>query len=176
MTQTGAIDIVGTAGTGTDGFTTGNGIEIAGSFAISSTGAAPAGWITINGDASTVGGPFRGGAGVFLNFGATVTSVSAPIIINGTNPADSGVIVGDMSAVQSTGTGASAANITMTGNGGPGGFGGGDGISTEGLISSADGDIQLTGAAPGGDNGVEVEGSIQASGDGNVTLTSTDTA
>ena len=151
MTETGVIDIVGTAGTGTDG-------------------------ITINGNASTVGGPFGGGAGVLLNFGATVTSVSAPIIINGTNPADSGVIVGDMSAVQSTGTGASAANITIPGNGGPGGFGGGDGIGTEGLISSVDGDIQLTGSAPGGDNGVEVEGSIQATGDGNVTLTSTDTA
>jgi len=63
MTQTGAIDLVGTAGAGTDGFTTGNGIEIAGSFVISSTGAAPAGGITINGNASTVGGPFGGGAG-----------------------------------------------------------------------------------------------------------------
>ncbi len=175
MTQTGAIDIVGTAGTGNNGFTTGNGVEISGPFVISSSGAAPAGGITITGTASTAGGPFGGGRGVFMNIGATVTSASAPIIINGTNPADSGVVVGAMSAVQSTGTGATAANITITGNGGPGGFGNGDGIRTEGLISSVDGDIQLTGSAPGGDNCVEVGASIQATGDGNVTLTSPDT-
>jgi hypothetical protein len=64
-----------------------------------------------------------------------------------------------------------AADITITGNGGAGTSGTSDGIHSEGSITSVDGDIQLTGSATGGDSGIDIGGAVGNAGTtGNITL------
>ncbi len=137
------------------------------------------GTITLNG---------TGGEGTYGNVGtathgSTITSVSGAIDISGqgggTTTDNYGVVFSPGSEVRSTGTGATAADIKLTGTAGGGNSATNDGVllldNNESCITSIDGDIHIngTGGTSQG-NGIEfssvVPFAIQLTGDGELTL------
>ncbi|MEM6612545.1 MAG: Hint domain-containing protein [Cyanobacteria bacterium P01_C01_bin.72] len=146
---------------------------------ISSTGEAT---ITLNGtnnDSSGDGGNV--GDGVQIEGSQTeVTSVSGDIQITGNATNSDGVQVAEGASVSSTGTGATAANITITGTT-VGEQELDDGViidDSNTSISSVDGDIQITGevtGATGSGDGVEIDSntSVVSTGSGNINITGT---
>ena len=129
-----------------------------------------------------------GGAGTNVNQGVAitgtdskVTSADGNISINGTGGAGSnnnyfGVLLGGGGQVVSTGTGAGAAEIAITGTGGAGtAFNHGVFIlDTNSKVTSADGDISITGT-PAGASGdglrLENDGTVESTGTADITVT-----
>jgi hypothetical protein len=165
----GNIAITGQGGTGSSDFSEGVVIQI--SAQLTSTGT---GTITING---------TGGSGTDNNNGvdiaqanALVTSATGNIGItgmagNGTANSNVGVVVQLTGQVTSTGTGATAASITLVGTGGAGaGTNNNDGVRVGdmGTLASADGAIGVTGTAGIGaaSLGVDVFGTSQITATG----------
>lgn len=155
----GDIEITGTGGNGS--FTAG--ISVNGLEKIESTGTgANAANISLTG----VGGNGAGGSNYGIDlFGSTadVTTIDGDITIsgtgNGSGSSNYGISLSSIEGIKSTGIGADAGTITITGTGGNGGVGSLYGVSMGGSttdVSSVDGDIRIEGT---GGNG---------SGDGNV--------
>jgi hypothetical protein len=156
----GNIQITGQGGNGTTTFN--EGILLLGQGRVTSTGAAT---ITLNG---------TGGSGTDSNFGVSiegagtlVTSVNGNIQITGqggttaTGNSNIGVRVAAGGQVTSTGMGAGAATITLMGTGGSGTDGnfGVEVVDSGSLVTSVNGNIQITGqggttAAGTGDVGI----------------------
>ncbi|MDF1811624.1 MAG: PEP_CTERM-anchored TLD domain-containing protein [Verrucomicrobiales bacterium] len=172
----GTISITGTS--------SGDGVGIEDRGTVSSTGiGVNAATITVNGTSS--GGNEDDGVAIgdsdqtTATTGGTITSVDGNIIITGTSSGDDGVSIDDGGVISSTGTGANAANISITGNGG-GNSGLDDGVIIKGAdssVSSVDGDINIEGT--GGEDGVEMEAGVtapvSATGDGNIRICGTST-
>ncbi|MCA9047929.1 MAG: hypothetical protein KDA89_04335, partial [Planctomycetaceae bacterium] len=144
-TSSGPISVTGFGG-GDGAGASNQGVVVQGT--VSSAGAA-AGPIDING----TGGNGTGGLnrGVWIS-GAAINSVEGDILISGSGGLgigsnnSVGVAIGNSSVVESTGTGTNAARITVLGGGGSGAAGmTGIVVSGQGLITSIDGDILLSG-------------------------------
>lgn len=136
--------------------------------AVSSTGTtADAATITIMGTSSGIDGVAIADDGAN---GSVVSSVAGDIQITGiaTGATDNGITIEGFSEVNSTGTGANAATITLSGTSGSL-----RGISQLGLINSVDGDISITGDASAGSDGVFVDNAITVTGTGSVSITGT---
>lgn len=176
----GAISVTGV---GADGTMSSNiGILISDIETISSLGTgANAAAITIDG---TGGDGTNGNTGVRLVGGTTdISSVDGNILIQGVGDGSTsvsrGVVLFEIDAVRSTGTGAGAATISINGTG-ANGTTNNDGILLSGAttsIETADGDVALTGIATSGGDGVELETGItlavQATGTANIGITGT---
>ncbi len=178
----GDISLQGTGGANMTGWN-GIGVYLA-SGTISSTGTGnDAGNITLNG----IGGPngVLGSEGVRISWGGQITTVDGDISITGVGQAvqeSHGFWMSWGGKIISTGTGAGAGNISITGTTGNsyGGFGillGNDGNGT--YISSVDGDVSLSGTTAGwtgapftlGGIRLSDEADILTTGDANITLT-----
>jgi len=162
-TESGQITITGTGDNG-------EGIEVIDGAVVSSTGASASG-ITLNGTAT---GIFQAGI-LIAGTDAAVTAVSGAIQISGGNVNDLGVFIGDGASVSSTGTGATAATISIDGTGAFGVYAFGSGQA----VSSIDGDITINGTSTGAE-GVLVENAvIESTGTGaaaaNIAITGTST-
>ncbi|MFC1766158.1 Calx-beta domain-containing protein [Planctomycetota bacterium] len=145
----GDILIVGDSGGDDDG------VEINNGALISSTGTgAAAGSLTIRG----IGGSGTTDYGIEIHDAGTwVTSIDGNILIQGSSPGGDGVYLGAAATVSSTGTGSSAATITLEGTGGNVSSSEGVVITASGTtITSIDGDIRITGDSGGDDDGVEI--------------------
>ncbi|MFT5325235.1 MAG: hypothetical protein ACI8P0_003103 [Planctomycetaceae bacterium] len=142
---------------------------------VESTGTttATAATITILGD--TTGLDSDGIAVADDTTGSLVTSVAGAISLTGTADSTSmslaGVLVESMSQIASTGTGSNAGNITVNGTSGVG-----NGVHLDGLVTSVDGAISITGDASNGTEGVFVDNAIAATGTGAVSITGTGNA
>ncbi|MCM2371003.1 tail fiber protein [Aporhodopirellula aestuarii] len=116
---------------------------------VSMTGTGPtAGTVTIDGQA---GGGASGSRGVTLtDSNAFITSVDGNIMITGVGTdggsSNYGIEIDDIDRIESTGTGADAATITLNGTAGNGVFDNAGLRISSGNIISAEGDISLTGA------------------------------
>jgi hypothetical protein len=145
----------------------GPGTALADGASVSSTGA------TSDAATITIMGTSDGDDGTGLFTGAAVTSVNGDIQIDGdaSGGGDDGVHLDSTSTVTSTGTGMDAADIQITGTGGSD-----VGVQSDGMVSSVDGDVQITGTATNDDAVVVGGGSVQSTGTGDVTLTSNDSA
>lgn len=159
----GAVDITGTGAYGGSGGANNYGIFMASGAKIASTGTGAAiGAITLNG---------TGGAGTTTNYGilldgtgTSLSSVDGNIDLtgvggNGSGASNSGIVMQNSATIASTGTTVDAATITLHGTAGTG-VNGNMGIQISGAnaagvkeISSAYGDISLTGIAAGTGNG-----------------------
>jgi RHS repeat-associated protein len=177
----GDIQITGQGGDGSSSFNPGVRISFGGIVSSTGTGS-DAARITIDG---TGGAGTANNYGVWMNVSGTrVTSVAGDIQITGQGGAGSGfanygVRLSDRGLVSSTGTGAAAATITIDGTGG--GIGGSSnnnqGVrieSADGRVSSADGDISITGRAGVG-NSIAIElldsDAMEVTGTADITLT-----
>jgi CSLREA domain-containing protein len=123
-----------------------------------------AGSITINGTGGTI---TNGGDPTFVNSGGVFV---APGDING-----------DAGLVQSTGTGANAGAIIITGVANNGGNGSAQGVRVDnpGAVTTVDGPITITGTAAACGNaclGTSIRGSVSATGAGAINLTGTGAA
>lgn len=123
-----------------------------------------------------------------IHNGVQITSVDAPITISATNNSPGstngyGLLLdgtAGVASISSTGTGATAGNISITGRGGGGGSNN-YGVYAHGsltTISAADGDISINGTGGNGTNlnyGTFIGSSVNTTttGDGNITLTGT---
>ena len=130
-----------------------------------------AGTVTIQG---------TGAAGTFNNAGigmfdadTAVTSSGGAVVLrgfagNGSGDGNSGVVIGLDAAVSTTG----AAAITIEGTGGNTGTSNNEGISIEGLVTSANGNIVLDGTGGASGNGIDLAagGMVTATGAANITL------
>jgi hypothetical protein len=178
----GNVQITGTGGSGSTFLNMGAAVIFGATVSSAGTGANAA-TITIMGTGGT-GTNDNVGVDVELG-GASVTSAEGDIEITGIGGAGTaednfGVIVDDSGVVESTGTGASAANITITGTGGSGTINN-DGVTLEnqtGLgttqVRTIDGDIQLNGTGGASGDGVQVRATatlpLKATGDGNIQI------
>ena len=143
------INITGTGDvsvTGRGGQAGGGGVLFQGRVSMTATGPT-AGTVTLDGQA---GGGANGSRGVTLtNPSAFITSVDGDIVITGvgTDGGDDnyGIEIDDIDRIESTGTGADAATITLNGTAGNGAFDNAGLRISSGDITSALGDITLTG-------------------------------
>jgi hypothetical protein len=149
--QTGAITITGT------GASDESGVELGGFVIVESTGASGAGTIRIDGTSDT---PDRGDseAGTSI-FESIIRSVSGPIDIEGASATFDGLAFDSGSTVESTGTGANAASITLTGSGGEFAL-----VVSESDVSSIDGNIVLDGTAGIEDGTLLLGGVVESTG------------
>ncbi|MGZ0167022.1 MAG: beta strand repeat-containing protein, partial [Planctomycetales bacterium] len=143
------------------------GMVIDDSASVSSTGT------TSDAATITIIGTSDGFDAVRLFNGAEVSSVAGDIQIDGdaTGGGDIGVHLEAGSMITSTGTGIDAADIQITGTGDAE-----EGVASEGMVSSVDGDVRITGNATNDDAVFVGGGSVQSTGTGDVTLTSNDSA
>ena len=151
-TVTGNIELIGTSATS-------DGVVVVDGALVQSTGA---GQVTVDGTSTA------DDAVVVLGATTLITSATGAIDIDGdaTGGGRIGLNLQDGATVSSTGTGATAATITIDGLGGTS-----DGVFTSGsgtTISSIDGDIQITGTTASADWGVEIAfgATIQSTGGG----------
>jgi filamentous hemagglutinin family protein len=176
----GDININGTGGTQTGNDS--DGIRINTS-TVSSTGTGTnAGTITLIGASGDSASQSDG-----INIRGTVTSEDGDITITGTSPGtysgnrNIGVYLDFEANVESTGTTADAADITITGTGGDAGGNGNNGFrlygSSDAKVTTIAGDISITGTGDGAgtnNDGVRIHstatGSIASTGSGNITL------
>ena len=182
----GNISLVGTSGD--DPASPGglNGVRLRSSTVASTGTGADAGTITLTG----VGGEGSGNNNGVVISSSSLTSIDGDIGINGTagiaataSVARGFSIAGSTSRIESTGTGANAANITIHGTGGDTfGESSAGAYLAQGLISSLDGDIDIVGVGPsqGGflSNGIVFAGNgmdIQVT-NGDMTIDGTGTA
>lgn len=134
-TQTGSITITG------NGANADSGVELSGFVIVESTGASGAGTITINGTSTD---PDRGDdeAGTSI-LNSIVRSVSGPIDIDGTSTNETALVLDAGTMIQSTGTGANAATISLTGDASAAGDLGA--VVSDSTVTSVDGNIDITG-------------------------------
>ena len=159
-----------------------DGIQLVIGAKIESTGTgADAATITLDG---TAGDSNRNNYGVWLvNTNTLITSVDGAINItgtgNGTDDINYGIHLQSGAQIESTGTGANAATITLDGTGGDGTF---DNygvylLDTDTSITSVDGAIEITGIGGNGtgsnNDGITIEGSRITSANGDISLTGT---
>ncbi|MCI0381456.1 MAG: filamentous hemagglutinin N-terminal domain-containing protein [Chlamydiae bacterium] len=176
-------------GTSIGASTLSTGITLDNASTITSTGTSSGGSITLNGNGSANGTSTA--HGIRLNGLGTSSSVNGAIILsgtgggNGTNTTNDGITFAGGYQFNSTGTGANAAPITMTGIGGIG-TGTNRGISIIGAAgvggtSSVDGDITVTGTGGANVNSIGIlvstAGKIRSTGTGsnaaNISITGT---
>ena len=152
----GAITMIGAGGTSTGTGGGNRGIDIFAGSVVESTGS---GTISMTG----TGGASLGGndSGIYVSgTGTVVRSVSGAISLTGTGVGDPsgtvganrGIAVYDGALVESTGTGAGAATIAMTGTGGTSLGANNEGIDVQDagtIVRSVDGAITLTGTGGG---------------------------
>ena len=168
----GNISITGNGGDGSGIFN--HGVFISDGGVVESTGsgadAATIGITGIGGDGS------QGNTGVTIrDMGTKVTSVDGNVTINGTGgngsgDVNSGTVVRAAAMVESTGTGANAATITIMGTGG-GGTLGNLGVTVgeaNTIVTSVDGDIAIIGTGGNGsatnNGGILITGLVQSTG------------
>jgi hypothetical protein len=178
---TGAIALSGKGG---DGGSSNHGINLrAGGKVTSTASGAGAGTITFNG----TGRGTSSNSGVEVaGAGSSVASVSGNIQITGTSlgteDGNTGFYLNTAATVTSTGTGTTAANITINATAGNGTSNNAGftmfGLSTANGISAVDGDISITGQGRGQGtlaDGIRVQDRsfIRTTGDGNISLTGT---
>ncbi|MHC4876591.1 MAG: cadherin-like domain-containing protein, partial [Planctomycetota bacterium] len=175
----GAVSITGTSLGSTH---TNYGVHLNAIEKIASTGSGTnAGAITIGG---TGGHGTSSGHGVYLLGNSTdVTSVDGAIAItgaggNGSGDNNFGVLLAEIDAVRSTGTGAGASTVSIVGTGGNGAGNANHGISiqTDSGVEVADAALTVTGTAVSGNsNGVRLSeidgGRITSVGGGSITVT-----
>lgn len=149
-TETGLITITG------NGDDEDSGVQIGGFVLIESTGAA-AGAITIDGTSATP--ELFSEAGTFVDGPVTIRSVTGPIDITGTSSDGDGLVLFTDSLVQSTGTGATAATITLTGDGGLDGV-----VLFEATVTSIDGNILLDGTGDDFDGVLQIDSLVESTG------------
>ncbi len=176
-TVDGDIVFDGTTGDNTDDFN--QGIITFGSPTIQTTGVgADAGSITILGAS---GNGTSSGVGVFLNGGGVnIASTDGNVVVEGRGGRggnfNTGVVIQDEVLIASTGTGPSAAGITINAVGGDGGNNNrGLELNDTSLISSIDGDVTLLGqgttAAGSGNDGIRFfGGTVRSGGAGAITV------
>lgn len=160
--------------TGTDNI----GVHIAAGSIVRSTGTGPAvGTISISGNG---GGGTDENHGIRLSGASSVSSAEGNVLLvglgGGSNNAGKGIFVTGNSLIESTGTGPSAATITLDGTAMDGGGAGNIGTEVNsGAVSSVDGDITLVGVGGDGtgsfNDGVLIFDDVRSSGDGNITIT-----
>ncbi len=137
---------------------------------VTSTGS---GTITLTGTGGTSSGQSNG---VVIRTSSLVESASGAITLNGTGGTaasgveNQGILIEGSSTVRSTGTGASAADVTLVGTGGTG-FQDNAGVFISGsTVTVVDGDLQITGTngtgAGGRNGGVGIFGSAVVSSTG----------
>ena len=172
----GAITLNGTGG-GVGGGN--NGIQITAGSQISSTGiTASAATITLNGTGSSTG--TSDGHGIYItDTDSLITSVKGAIALNGTDSGtgdnNRGIDLIDGAQITSTGVGAGAAAITLSGIGSSGGVNANMGVIFENSgtgITSVDGTVSVTGiggnGSGSGNNGVELYNGAAIATTGNV--------
>ncbi|MEM6601900.1 MAG: hypothetical protein AAF649_10985, partial [Verrucomicrobiota bacterium] len=175
QTTSGAISLTGEGSnsTGSSSFSSNRyGILLSNGATISSTeSTTKAGSITLTGTGASTGSGNVEGVALF-GFGnsSQINSVTGDISITGTGTGriHQGVRILSPARINSTGTGANAARITIQGNGS---FGNNTaGILVAGVISSVDGDIGLTGTSGfrsgGRHTGISVTGRVESTGTG----------
>jgi hypothetical protein len=157
----GAIVLMATGGNTADD----HGIVIAGGSVVSSTKTSTgAGGITLIGTGRTG----AGSDGVRVeNTNTFVRSQAGAIQITGSSGNDEGIVIANNATVQSLGSGAGAATVTIHGTSGPTNDSNGVAFGNSAAVSSVDGDIQIDGIGTGGLRGVYMFG--------NATVTSTGT-
>jgi len=155
----GDIRITGDSGGDDDG------VEIHNGAVIGSTGT--------GGDAATISISGTGGSGTtdygveLVGAGTVVTSVDGNIQIVGTSPGGDGVYIGGEAVISSTGIGLHAARIEIQGTGG--GVSSSEGVMVSGIgtaVTSVEGDIHITGASAGDDDGIEIHNGALVSSTG----------
>lgn len=153
-TQTGMITLDGTGGS------MHSGVQLDEYVIVQSTGATGAGTVTIDGTSDNADpDPSEEEAGTII-LDSIVRSVSGAIDIDGTSINGHSLVIDTGSMIQSTGTGADAASINLTGDGG-GLFGT---ILAKSSVTSVDGNISISGDG-GSDVGVLLyEGSVSSTG------------
>ena len=153
-----------------------HGIYITGSANVKSTGTtSDAATITINGTGAAANDD---NVGTFINDSAIVESVKGNVSVigdsDGTGNSNHGIAVWSAGIVRSTGTGSDAATLTFNGSGSDAGGSVNRGVSlsnTGTMVTSVDGDIQITGN--GGDGSAGTNPGVQMLD--KATLTSTGT-
>lgn len=157
------------------------GIYLGGGAQILSTGTGSSiGSITLNGSSQNGSGQEHWGIGIEGN-GTKIAAVDADIQItgNGGNSSifDLGILMRTGAAIESTGTGPNAGNITLNGTGASSSSTGfGVRIQTNSTtISAIDGDITMNGNVQSGgtSQGISLSGIIETTGEGNLTLNGT---
>ena len=150
-TTTGAITIDGTGSASGSPLTNMKGIQLLNGAVVSSSGTGPSvGTVTLTG----VGGASAGSDGIYAEGPTTlVTTVDGDIVIDGSSTGGEGVQFNGASFVTSTGTGADAGTIAISGTGSgvqstvAFGVFFGPGLNIGGGITSVDGDINVTGTS-----------------------------
>jgi len=174
----GDITIVGSGSTSSSGVNN-RGIRASGTIESTGTGAGAA-KIRLTG---TGGAGTNNNDGVFTDSAGTIRSAYGDITIVGYGSPDStgsdnlGILT--RGRIESTGTGADAANITLTGTGGAG-TDNNDGVyaASSGTIRSSDGDITIvangsTSSTGSSNRGIDARGTIASTGTGSIDLTGT---
>ncbi len=170
-TGTGNILIEATGGDAADN----EGIFLQNTDVLSTSSGATAGTITLDGISHSTSGE---GAAIRFRNGSLVESIDGDIAIDGISDLFQGVFFLSLGGgtVRSTGTGANAANINITGES----LSNRSGFQIDpGTITSVDGDIAMTGISNGGNGFLVDAGSITSTGTGSeagkITLTGTST-
>ncbi|HSS20326.1 MAG TPA: Calx-beta domain-containing protein [Pyrinomonadaceae bacterium] len=197
-TGTGTITVQGTGGARTSGAPGVNGTELFGVYVylIGSEISSTSGAMQITGQGGVTND--TGSFGVVVAGGKIQTSGAGTLTINGTGGVETGgsttfvnsegvlVTVDDAvtpagGVVASTGTGANAGNISITGISGTAANGSSQGVRTDspGAITTVDGSITITGTSAACGNaclGTSIRGPLTASGTGAINITGTGAA
>jgi Ca2+-binding RTX toxin-like protein len=149
-TDSGQITITGAGANG-------DGVNVLDGAVVSSTGTSAPG-IILDGTAATT---FDAGV-LIAGTDAAVTAVSGAIQITGNNMIDLGVFIGDDATVSSTGTGATAATVTIEGTGAFGVYA----LDSAQAVTSIDGDITINGTSTNLEGVLIENAGIEATGTG----------